>query len=75
LHCAEIQLQLSCSILRTFLSGTGDWYVLALKIDFTPEANRADIEPGRCPWLAVMEHIIRTIGCCVAAIDEWLLTS
>jgi len=53
------------------------WYWISarslLKSDFTPDVNRADFQHGRYPWM--MEHITRTIGSCVAVIDEWLLRS
>ena len=53
------------------------WYRISarslLKSDFTPDVNRADFQHGRYPWM--MEHITRTIGSCVAVIDEWLLRS
>jgi hypothetical protein len=68
---AEVQVQISCNI------SVPVWYWISarsvLKSDFTPDVNRADFQHGRYPWM--MEHITRTIGSCVAVIDEWLLRS
>ncbi len=37
-----------------------------------PEVFRLCSNSGRSPWM--VEHLLCTIGCRVAAIDEWLLT-